>query len=65
VGWNSGGGNQQLGKQKKIVVLINEGTASSAEVFASALHDNGQIVALIGTETFNTPSPCPMVEAYG
>ena len=52
VGWSSGGGNQQLGKQKKIVVLINEGTASSAEVFASALHDNGRTVALVGTKTY-------------
>ena len=26
--------------------------ASSAEVFASALHDNGRTVALIGTKTF-------------
>jgi C-terminal processing protease CtpA/Prc len=39
----------QLEAQKNIVLLINEGTASSAEVFASALHDNGRIVALVGT----------------
>lgn len=71
--------------QKKVVVLINEGTgafvsarrshfrespalvrshpfvfddrflfseASAAEVFASALHDNGRTVALVGTKTF-------------
>ncbi|KAL3792961.1 hypothetical protein HJC23_010974 [Cyclotella cryptica] len=38
--------------QKKLVILINEGTASAAEVFASALHDNGRTVALIGTKTF-------------
>ena len=38
--------------QKKIVILVNEGTASAAEVFASALHDNGRAVALIGTDTF-------------
>lgn len=38
--------------QKKIVLLINEGTASSAEVFASALHDNGRVVATVGTKTF-------------
>jgi len=38
--------------QKKLVLLINEGTASSAEVFASALHDNGRTVALVGTKTF-------------
>jgi C-terminal processing protease CtpA/Prc len=42
----------QLEAQKNIVLLINEGTASSAEVFASALHDNGRTVALIGTKTF-------------
>jgi C-terminal processing protease CtpA/Prc len=38
--------------QKKIVILVNEGTASAAEVFASALHENGRIVALVGTDTF-------------
>ena len=43
---------QQLTAQKKIVILINEGTASAAEVFASALHDNGRILALVGTKSF-------------
>lgn len=38
--------------QKKVVILINEGTASAAEVFASALHDNGRLVALVGTDSF-------------
>ena len=38
--------------QKKIVLLINEGTASAAELFASSLHDNGRTVALVGTKTF-------------
>ncbi|KAL7542323.1 hypothetical protein ACHAXR_013306 [Thalassiosira sp. AJA248-18] len=38
--------------QKKLVILINEGTASAAEVFASTLHDNGRTVALVGTKTF-------------
>jgi Peptidase family S41 len=38
--------------QKKIVILVNEGTASAAEVFASALHDNGRTVALVGTRTY-------------
>lgn len=42
----------QLEAQKNVVLLINEGTASSAEVFASALHDNGRTVALVGTKTF-------------
>ena len=37
--------------QKNIVLLVNEGTASSAEVFASSLRDNGR-VTLIGTRTF-------------
>ena len=44
--------NAQLRAQKKVVLLINEGTASSAEVFASSLHDNGRTVALVGTKTF-------------
>lgn len=39
-------------QSKPIVLLINEGTASSAEVFASALRDNGRTVATIGTRTF-------------
>eukprot|EP00540_Astrosyne_radiata_P014246 CAMPEP_0116824330 /NCGR_PEP_ID=MMETSP0418-20121206/1334_1 /TAXON_ID=1158023 /ORGANISM="Astrosyne radiata, Strain 13vi08-1A" /LENGTH=375 /DNA_ID=CAMNT_0004452683 /DNA_START=94 /DNA_END=1221 /DNA_ORIENTATION=+ len=43
---------QQLQAQKKIVLLINEGTASSAEVFASSLHDNGRTVSMVGTKTF-------------
>ena len=43
---------QQLAAQKNVVILINEGTASSAEVFASALHDNGRTVALVGTKTY-------------
>lgn len=41
-----------LKKQKKVVILVNEGTASSAEVFASALHDNGRTVAVVGAKTF-------------
>ena len=40
------------GLQKQIVLLVNEGTASSAEVFASSLHDNGRTVALVGTKTY-------------
>ena len=43
---------QELQAQKNVVVLINEGTASAAEVFASALHDNGRTVALVGTKTY-------------
>lgn len=43
---------QQLKAQKKIVILINEGTASSAEVFAATLHDNFRSVALVGTKTY-------------
>lgn len=42
----------EIPKQKNIAILVNEGTASSAEVFASALRDNGRTVALIGTKTF-------------
>lgn len=43
---------QQMAAQKNMVILINEGTASSAEVFAAALHDNGRAVALVGTKTY-------------
>jgi carboxyl-terminal processing protease len=34
-----------------IVVLVDRGTASSAELFAAALHDNGRGV-LVGENTF-------------
>ena len=37
--------------QKKVVLLINEGSASAAEVFASSLHDNGRAF-LVGSKTF-------------
>ncbi|KAL3937789.1 MAG: hypothetical protein SGBAC_007169 [Bacillariaceae sp.] len=42
----------QLKAQKSIVLLTNEGTASSAEVFAAALRDNYRTVALVGTKTY-------------
>ena len=42
----------QRAVQKPIVLLVNEGTASAAEVFASALHDNGRTVAIVGTRTY-------------
>lgn len=38
--------------QKKLVLLVNEGTASSAEVFAAALRDNGRTVSLVGARTY-------------
>lgn len=44
--------SQQLAAQKPIILLVNEGTASAAEVFASSLHDNGRTVATIGTKTY-------------
>jgi C-terminal processing protease CtpA/Prc len=43
---------QQRMAQKNVVILINEGTASAAEVFAAALHDNGRTVALVGTKSY-------------
>jgi carboxyl-terminal processing protease len=36
-----------------LVVLIDEGTASSAEIFAGALQDHGR-GSLVGTRTFGT-----------
>ena len=42
----------QFKAQKKIVVLINEGTASAAEVFVAALHDNARATAVIGTKSY-------------
>ena len=43
---------KQLRAQKQVVILMNEGTASAAEVFVSSLHDNGRTVALVGTKTY-------------
>jgi len=43
---------EQLAAQKKLVILVNEGTASSAEMFTAALADNGRTVALVGRRTY-------------
>lgn len=37
-----------------IVILVNEGTASSAEVFAASLHENGR-ATLLGARTYGKP----------
>ena len=44
-------GSQQVGDEIPIVILTNEGSASSAEIFAAALHDNKR-ATLIGSKTF-------------
>eukprot|EP00815_Leptocylindrus_aporus_P009165 CAMPEP_0116050188 /NCGR_PEP_ID=MMETSP0322-20121206/229_1 /TAXON_ID=163516 /ORGANISM="Leptocylindrus danicus var. apora, Strain B651" /LENGTH=627 /DNA_ID=CAMNT_0003532685 /DNA_START=420 /DNA_END=2303 /DNA_ORIENTATION=- len=38
--------------QKSLVIIMNEGTASSAEVFVSSLRDNGRALALVGSKTY-------------
>jgi len=38
--------------EQKLIILVNEGTASSAEVFTAALHDNGRTLATIGSKTY-------------
>jgi C-terminal processing protease CtpA/Prc len=38
--------------RRDVVILINEGTASSAEFFTAALRDNGRTAAVIGTRSF-------------
>jgi C-terminal processing protease CtpA/Prc len=43
---------EQHSQKKDIVLLINEGTASSAEMFVAALKDNNRCVAVIGTKSF-------------
>jgi hypothetical protein len=43
---------QELIRRKDLVILINEGTASSAEFFTAALHDNGRTVAVVGTKSY-------------
>jgi len=43
---------QQKMLQKDVVLLINEGTASSAEFFVAALQDNGRSLAVVGTTSF-------------
>ena len=47
--WRSGGG--ELGKDVRMVVLVDGGTASSAEVLAAALTDRGRAVVM-GSSTF-------------
>lgn len=44
-------GNQQINGDIPIVILVNGGSASSSEIFAAALHDNGR-ATLIGSKTF-------------
>lgn len=44
-------GTQSIGRTLPLVILTNDGTASSAEIFAAALHDNKR-ATLIGTNTF-------------
>ena len=46
------GYSEQKQAQQNLIILINEGTASAAEVFASALHDNGRTLAVIGTNSY-------------
>jgi C-terminal processing protease CtpA/Prc len=46
-----GGGSPHGGGHPDIVLLTNEGTASSAEVFAAALRDNGE-AKIVGSRTF-------------
>ena len=43
---------EQKQAQKKIVILMNEGTASSAEMFTAALQDNGRVTAIVGRRSF-------------
>lgn len=43
---------EQKQAQKPIVILINEGTASSAEMFTAALKDNGRVTAVVGRRSF-------------
>lgn len=43
---------QQKMLQKEIVLLINEGTASSAEFFVATLQDNGRSLSVVGTKSF-------------
>lgn len=50
--WTTSTWLKQRANRQPLVVLVNEGTASSAEVFASALRDNGRTVALVGTKTY-------------
>ncbi len=59
---------RQLRAQKKIAILMNEGTASAAEVFVSSLRDNGRTVALVGTKTYGKgliQHTFPMIDGGG
>jgi hypothetical protein len=43
---------QELIRRQDLVILIKEGTASSAEFLTAALHDNGRTVAVVGTKSY-------------
>ena len=45
---------KEIAKQKRLVLIMNEGTASSAEIFVSSLRDNGRALALVGSKTYGT-----------
>ncbi len=44
-------GSQQIGQNLPVVIIVNGSTASSSEIFAAALKENGR-ATLIGTKTF-------------
>jgi carboxyl-terminal processing protease len=49
--WTKEGTSEAVVNDTPLIILLNEGTASSAELFAAGLHENSRAV-LVGSRTF-------------